>query len=234
MARRDWSHWTISLAPPRLIPDHPDGLTEPRSFVKCPVCLEQINVASATAMKNRSLTGRNHLKKCPGQSTVCELVTAPTNTTTEDEVDVVLPPSKRPRGSVMSEMNDRLAAMQQQMSDMQHQQHRDKMEIMYTIARVACLGPPRPETHEALVEGLKIKMLKYDNMEKQLTCTICYENPVQALVRPCNHVSMCLVCFNRYKTARCSRTTDDHSALRCPICRTAADDVWPVSIGAAV
>ena len=75
---------------------------------------------------------------------------------------------------------------------------------------------------------------KYDNMEKQLTCTICYENPVQALVRPCNHVSMCLACFNRYKTARCSRTADDHSALRCPICRTAADDVWPVSIGAAV
>ena len=96
MTRRNWSCWTISLAPPRPIPDHPEGLAESRSFVKCPICLEQINVASATAMKNRSLTGRNHLKKCPGQSPVCELVTAPTNTTTDDEVDAVLPPSKRP------------------------------------------------------------------------------------------------------------------------------------------
>ena len=113
MVRRDWSCWTISLAPPRLIHDHPEGLAEPRSFVKCPICLEQINVAAATAMKNRSLTGRNHLKKCPGQSPVCEL-TAPTTTTTEDEM--VLPPSKRPRGKAMSEMSDSFAAMQQQMN----------------------------------------------------------------------------------------------------------------------
>ena len=105
MTRRDWSEWTISPAPPRPIHDHPDGLMEPRSFVKCPMCLEKINVAAATAMSNRSLTGRHHLKKCPGQPLTGEPASTPMGTVIED--GVVLPPSKRPRGDVTGEPKKR-------------------------------------------------------------------------------------------------------------------------------
>jgi len=232
MSRQSWSDWSITAASPRPIPGHPEGLLEPRAFITCPTCAEKINVAAATAMKNRSLTARQHLKRGHCQTQSQALVEAPDSDQPVDE-GVELPPSKRPRSDAMSELRDQLSAMQQQMHTMQQQQHQDKMEIMYTIARAAGFEPPLPKTREMLVEGLRIKMLKYDNMEKQLTCTACMQNPVQALVRPCNHLSLCTPCFHKYRATRQSRTEEDRSVLRCPICRTAADDVWPVSLGVA-
>ena len=231
MARQSWSDWIITTAPPRPIPDHPDGLLEPRAFITCPTCSERINVATATAMKNRSLTARQHLKKGHLTATDGAIVPAAAPANELAVTEPVLPPSKRPRSDAMAELREQLGAMQQQMCAMQQQQHQDKMEIMYTIARAAGFDPPFPETRELLVEGIKHKMIKYDNMQKQLTCTACFQNQVQALVRPCNHVSLCTPCFQEYRATPQSRSQDDPDRIRCPICRTDADDVWPVSLG---
>ena len=231
--KRSWANWMITEAPDRPIPDCPNGTLEQRAFITCPECGDKINVTSVNAMRNRSITARTHMKTCKSLAASTLVVPA-----TAACPPTKLPPSKRPRTEEFGELKQQLAAMQQQMQQqmqqMQQQQQQDKNDILFAIAQAIGFHPPFPDTRDQLVDGIKVKMLKYDNMEKQLTCAACMELPVNAMIRPCNHASLCIPCFEKYKSHSSSRVNGVAGTLACPICKTGAEDVWPVHLGSSM
>jgi hypothetical protein len=44
--------------------------------------------------------------------------------------------------------------------------------------------------------------------ERENLCTICYENPTQVIIVPCDHRCLCLECYKREK----------ENLEKCPIC----------------
>ena len=82
--KNSWANWTISDAPDHVLPC--GSTSEKRCFITCPNCKEEINVAAESAMKNRSLTARQHLKSCK--------VTQGAGSSEKKEQVPNLPPSK--------------------------------------------------------------------------------------------------------------------------------------------
>jgi hypothetical protein len=71
--KNDWSSWVLSEAQMRQIPGAPLGKQEMRVWITCPHCKVNIDAAAESAMSNRHLTAKRHLKVC---------LHAPPNTTT--------------------------------------------------------------------------------------------------------------------------------------------------------
>ena len=59
-------------------------------------------------------------------------------------------------------------------------------------------------------------MLKFNNMERALTCPACFQAPVKLVCRPCNYVSLCMGCYQRYycTVGRLVRAGSRESATR--------------------
>jgi len=213
--RQSWSEWRISAPFDQQVPGAAAGVTEQRCYVQCPIagCKKpRISVAFANAKKNLSITARQHLKDYHAE--------------TADEGALALPNSKRLCVKDVDQLHRRVEALQQQLVDMQEQRERDKQDILHAIAHAARLPEP-VETVEVLVTQVRTKARVYDNMDRTLTCSICMERRVEAMIRPCGHAVVC-----RHCTARWAQHGQRHGGgPRCPECRVAVEKVYPLMLG---
>ena len=104
--RQSWTAWLISEPFEQQQNGAADGVMEQRCYITCPDCGEHMNVAYATAMKNRSLHARQHLRTSKAHG-------ASSDAGSQADASIYAPPSSKRVRSVDGAGNPTSIALQE-------------------------------------------------------------------------------------------------------------------------